>query len=722
MNAPARGRTVDMNRRALLQAGAAAGGALVVPFIWGAPEADAETIAPFHPNAFVEIDAANNVRIFLPRSDMGQGINTSIPMLLAEELDLDLSQVRIEFAAPGASDGISQVTGGSTTTMMTSRPLQEAAAKARAMLVQAAAQVWRVEAANCTTDNCHVLHISTNQKASYGALIKAASKLPVPDKATLKPVKDYRVIGKPQIRLDAKAKANGSAPFGIDIVLPRMKVASIAGCPAIGGKLVSVDSTEALKIPGVIKVVSLDTTVAVIADHTGAAKAGIAALKPQWDMGPIAKLNQADLVAAMEKTSLTTGSVAHEKGKADDAIAGAAKKVEAVYHMPHLAHAPMEPINCTASVTPEKCEIWIGHQSPVAAQGAAAAASGLPKEKVLVHNHILGGGFGRKVEIDMIDQAVRIAKTVDYPVKLIWTREEDIQQDFYRPYYLDRLTAGLGQDGKPVGWTHRVTGNSLMARFAPAMLAAKNGVDMDAVEGTETPYALPALRVEFTRAETGVRTGFWRGVGATHNVFVTESFVDECAHAAGADPVDYRLSMIEEPRLKAVLQMCAEKAEWKKPLPKGWGRGVSCQTAWKTMMAQIVEVEVSDTGVLKVHRVVCVLDPGQIINPTTVMAQVQGGIMFGLTAAMKGEITWADGKVQQSNFSDYQPLRITDTPIIEAYILETHEPSGGLGEAPTAAIGPAVTNAIFNATGVRVRQLPISKTKLVKAADAPKPA
>jgi CO/xanthine dehydrogenase Mo-binding subunit len=721
MNAPTRGRSSNLNRRALLRGGMAAGGALVVPFTWGAG-ARGETVDPFRPNAFVEIDADNNVRIFLPRSDMGQGVNTSIPMILAEELDLDLDQVRIEFAAPGKSDGISQVTGGSTTTMMTSRPLQEAGAKARAMLVQAAAELWKVEAAGCSTADCHVLHVSTNQKLPYGALVKAASKIPVPEKAVLKAPADYRIIGKPMGRLDAKAKADGSAKFGIDVVLPRMKVASVMGCPVIGGKLVSVDGAEAMKIQGVIKVVPLDKAVAVIADHTGAAKAGIAALKPQWDLGPTAGLNQKDIVATIEKASLTDGAVAHAKGDPDSAIKGAAKKLDAVYHMPHLAHAPMEPINCTALVTADHCEIWLGHQSPTAAQGAAAAASGLPADKVVVHNHIMGGGFGRKVEIDMIDQAVRIAKTVDYPVKLIWTREEDIQQDFYRPYYVDRLAAGLGPDGKPVGWTHRVTGASLMGRFAPAMLIAKNGVDIDAVEAAETPYGLPAQRIEYVRSETGVRTGFWRGVGTTHNVFVTESFIDECAHAAGADPVAYRMSMIEEPRLRAVLEMCAQKSQWTKSLPKGWGRGVSVQTAWKTMMAQVVEVEVSDTGALKVHRVVCVVDPGQIINPTTVLAQVQGGIMFGLTAALKGDITFANGRVQQTNFGDYQPLRITETPVIESYILETHEPSGGMGEAPTAGIGPALTNAIFNASGVRVRQLPVSKTKLVRAAEASKSA
>jgi CO/xanthine dehydrogenase Mo-binding subunit len=597
----------------------------------------------------------------------------------------------------------------------TFKPLGQAGATARIMLVTAAAQAWGVNADSCTASNCQVIHASTGRKFDYGKLVDAAAKLPVPKDVVLKGHADYVLLGKPRARMDGPSKVDGSAKFGIDARPPGLKFAAIAACPVFGGTLKSADEAAALKVKGMIKVVRLYNAVAVIADHTGAAKKGLAALDPQWDLGPNAAVNQAEIVAAIDAASKTPGVVAPSKtkGDADKAMVGAARKIEAVYEQPFLAHAPMEPINCTARVTEDLCEVWLGHQAPQAAEGAAAKASDLPVEKVVIHNHLIGGGFGRKVELDMVTQAVSIAKTVDYPVSLIWSREEDIQHDFYRPYYIDRLAAGLGADNKPVAWTHRITGSSVLGRFMPPVLASAKGVDFDAIEGAETPYALSNMKVEYVRHESMVPTGFWRGVGTTHNVFVVESFIDECAHAAGADPVAYRRALVTEPRTLAVLEMAAAKADWGKPLPPGWGRGISLQSAWDTHLCQVIDAEVTKTGEVKVHRVVCVVDCGQMINPETVRAQVQGGIIFGLTAALHGEITIANGRVEQANFDTYAPLRMRDAPKIEAYLIENHESPGGMGEPPTAGAAAALANAVFAATGKRVRKLPLSSAKLV---------
>lgn len=700
--------TAALDRRSLLRGAIALGGALIVP-VAGARAQDATTAGAFQPSAFIRIDKDDVATIFLPKSEMGQGINTSIPMIVAEELDLDLDRVKVAFAPPGTTGKIWQSTGGSNSTQSTTAPLQEAGAKARAMLVQAAAARWGVPPEACATKDGKVLHAPSRRALAYGELVEAAARLPVPETAKPKAPQDYRLVGKPRRRLDAASKVDGSAVFGIDAAPAGVKVAAIIGCPVIGGTLRDVDAAPALAIKGIRKVVKLEAAVAVIADHTGAARAALTALAPEWNLGPNADQSHDDIVAALRDASLSPGLVAHETGDANAAIASAAKRVEAVYEMPFLAHAPMEPINCTAHVTKDGCEVWIGHQSPVQAREAAAKASGLPVEKVTLHNHVMGGGFGRKVEVDMVDQAVRIAMTVDYPVKLIWSREEDIQQDFYRPFYVDRLAAGLDAAGKPVGWTHRITGSSLIGRTFPSFLETSKGVDVDATEGAKTNYALPALRIEYVRKETAVRTGFWRGVGATHNSFVTESFIDECAHAAGADPAAYRRALIAEPRLLAVLDLACEKAGWGSPLAKGRGRGISVQSTWHTMMAQVVEIEVGDDGTLKLHRVVCAVDCGQMINPQTVRAQCEGGIVFGLGAALREEITIAEGRVVQSNFSDYTPLRMNEVPVIETYLVENHEPSGGMGEAPTACVGPALTNAIFAATGKRIRQLPVAK-------------
>jgi isoquinoline 1-oxidoreductase beta subunit len=461
-------------------------------------------------------------------------------------------------------------------------------------------------------------------------------------------------------------------------------------------------------------VVRIDEAVAVVADHMGAAKKGLAAAAIQWDDGPNAKVSSADIVRQLEEASKQPGVVARNEGDAGKALAGAAQRLEAVYQLPFLAHAAMEPMNCTVDLRKDGCDIWVGTQAPTLTQAVVAQLTGLPKDTVKIHNHLLGGGFGRRLEPDGTVLAVKIAQQVDGPVKVVWSREEDIQHDMYRPYYYDRLSAGLDADGKPIAWTHRVSGSSVFARYVPPLF--KNGLDPDAVEGAaEPPYAFPNIHVDYVRVEPpGIPTAFWRGVGLTHNVFVVESFIDELAHAAKQDPVAYRKKLLgHNPRALAVLTLAAEKAGWGRPLPPRRGRGVSVQFAFGSYLAQVAEVEVAADGSLKVHRIVCTVDCGMVVNPNTIEAQVQSGTFFGLTAALYGAITLKNGRVEQGNFDTYRPLRIDEAPVVETHLVKSSEAPGGFGEAPTAIVSPAVTNAIFAATAKRIRTLPID-TNLLK--------
>ena len=475
----------------------------------------------------------------------------------------------------------------------------------------------------------------------------------------------------------------------------------------------SVNDAAARSVNGVRQIVRLDDAVAVVADHMGAAKKGLAALAIEWDDGPHAKLNTDQIVGALEKATLNSGPVAQNIGDVGKAMASAVTKVEAIYQVPFLAHAIMEPMNCTVHVRRDGCEVWVGNQVIPRAQATAAKITGLPLDKVIVHNHLIGGGFGRRLEIDGVTRAVEIAKHVDGPVKVVWTREEDIQHDMYRPYWLDRISAGLDANGMPVAWDHRFAGSSVIARWAPPFF--NNGLDPDTTEGAiDLVYALPNIHVEYVQVEPpGIPTAFWRSVGPSHNVFVTESFIDELAAAAKQDPVAYRRALLDKsPRAKAVLELAAEKAGWGQPLPQGFGRGVSLQFVFATYMAQITEVEVSRDGAIRVHRVVCAVDCGIPVNPDTIQAQIQSAIMFGITAALYGEITLKDGRVEQSNFHDYQILRMNQAPAVEVHIVQSRESPGGMGEAGTSAVVPAVTNAIFAATGKRLRKLPVDATAL----------
>jgi isoquinoline 1-oxidoreductase beta subunit len=709
-----------VSRRAFLRAGAAVGGGLMLslrlPFASG--EAEAAGTDGFAPNAFIRIGGDGQIVLTMPYVEMGQGTYTSISMLIAEELEVDLKQVRLEHAPPNEKLyanpllGV-QATGNSNAIRGAWQPLRRAGATARSMLVAAAAKRWNVDPVSCRAQSGEVLHEPTGRSAKYGELASAAAGVPVPESVALKRPQDFKLIGTPAKRLDAPSKVDGTAVYGIDVRPPGVKIATLAQSPVFGGRVKHVDDAAAKAVKGVRQIVRLDDAVAIVADHMGAAKKGLAALVIEWDDGAHAKLKTDDILHDLERATQNPGAVAQNVGDVAKAMPSAATKVEASYQVPFLAHAAMEPMNCTVHVSKDGCEVWVGNQVLARVQAAAAQTAGLPLDKVVVHNHLIGGGFGRRLEIDGVVRTVQIAQQVDGPVKVVWTREEDIQHDMYRPYFFDRISAGLDEKGKPVAWDHRFAGSSIIARWLPP--AFNKGLDPDTTEGAiDLAYALPNMRVEYVRVEPpGIPTAFWRSVGPSHNVFVTESFMDELAAAAKQDPVAYRRALLDKvPRAKAVLELAAEKAGWGQQLPEGGGRGVSIQSVFGTYMAQVADVEVSKDGAVRVRRVVCAVDCGTVVNPDTVRAQIQGAIIFGITAALYGEITLKDGRVEQTNFDTYQMLRINEAPAIEVHIVQSPESPGGMGEAGTSLIAPAVTNAIFAATGKRLRKLPIDTAVL----------
>ncbi|MBV8704200.1 MAG: xanthine dehydrogenase family protein molybdopterin-binding subunit [Acetobacteraceae bacterium] len=682
-------------------------------------ETQASGAGTFAPNAFISIGSDGQIVLTMPYVEMGQGTYTSIPMLVAEELEVALKDVRVAHAPPDEKlygnpllGGV-QATGGSTAVRAAWRPLREAGAVARTMLVSAAARRWNVDPVSCRAQNGEVLHEPTGRRARYGELAADAARMPVPDRVALKRPEEFKLVGTPAKRLDAPSKVNGTAVYGIDVRPPGVKIATLAQSPAFGGRVKSVDDSAAKAVKGVRQVVRLDDAVAVVADQMGAAKKGLAALVIDWDDGPNARLRTQDIARELEQATLNPGPVAQSIGDADEAMARAATRIEATYQVPFLAHAAMEPMNCTVDVRKDSCEVWIGSQVIARVQAAAAKTAGLPLDKVVVHNHLIGGGFGRRLEVDGVVRAVQIAQRVAGPVKVIWTREEDIQHDMYRPYFFDRISAGLDGNGMPVAWKHRFAGSSVLARWLPP--AFNKGLDPDTIDGaTHLVYGLPNLRVEYLRVEPpGVPTAFWRSVGPSHSVFVVESFMDELAAAAKRDPVAYRRALLDNaPRAKAVLDLAAERAGWGETLSKWVGRGVSLQFAFGSYMAQVAEVEVSKTGAVRVRRVVCAVDCGTVVNPDTVRAQAEGAIIFGITAALNGEITINGGRVEQTNFDTYQMLRMNEAPAIEVHIVRSGEPPGGMGEPGTSAVVPAIANAVFAATGKRLRKMPIDPAGL----------
>src|SRR6266850_5401816 len=607
---------------------------------------------------------------------MGQGTYTSMPMLIAEELEVDLRQVTLEAAPPDDRHYANpifqfQVTGASSSVRAAWEPLRRAGATARTMLVSAAAQTWKVDSSSCRAEKGAVIHVTSGRSLTYGALVDTVATLPMPDHVALKDPKDFTLIGTPAKRLDTPDKVNGKAQYGIDVRLPGMKIATVAASPVLGGKVAGLDEAKAMAIPGVRQIVNLGDVVAVVADHMWAAKQGLAALAIRWDDGPNGGVGMADVVQGLDAASQQPGVVARTQGQVADVLAGAAKRIDAVYQVPFLAHATMEPMNCTVHVQKDRCEVWTGSQTLTRAQGTAARVTGLPLEKVVVHNHLLGGGFGRRLEYDWVTQAVRIGQKVEGPVKVVWTREEDMQHEYYRPYYYDRMAAGVDARGKPVAWSHRVVGPAILARYLPP--AFRNGIDPDGVDGAvQLLYDIAAIQVEFVRHEEPVlNTTFWRGVGPTHNVFVMESFIDELAAAAKADPVEYRRALLgKAPRARAVLDLAAKAAGWGKPLPAGRGRGVALLfSGWGSYLAEVAEVEVSKAGDVRVHRIVCAVDCGTVINPDTVKAQIEGGVNFGVSGALWGEITLKNGRVEQSNFNNYRVLRMNEAPTIEVHLV-----------------------------------------------------
>ncbi|CAH2894700.1 MAG: Uncharacterized aldehyde oxidase, molybdopterin-binding subunit [uncultured Paraburkholderia sp.] len=711
-------------RRFVKQAGAFTGSGLLLGFNVLMRTAEAgvppQGNGTFAPNAFVRIAPNDSVTLIMPSVEMGQGVYTSMSMMLAEELDIELSRVTTEHAPAdrehyGNPIYVEQLTGGSTTTMGWFMPLRTAGASARYMLVSAAANRWNVDAADLKTRDGVVIHEATGRSARYGELVEQAAAVKPPASPPLKDEANFRYIGKPVRRLDTPDKVNGKAKYGIDVMLPGMKFATLKSSPVFGGKVVHVDDSKALKIPGVHQVIVLDDLVAVVGDHMWAAKQGLAALSIQWADGANANLSQDKLWNALEEGAKGKGVAAKNTGDALARLNGDSV-FEATYELPFLAHAAMEPMNCTVHVQPDKCEVWVGIQAMGKARDAAAEASGLRPEQVTIHNHLIGGGFGRRLEMDGISKAVRIGKHVDGPVKVVYTREEDIQQENYRPMYHMHVRAKV-QNGKILAWHHRITGPALIARWLPVFFI-KN-IDLDAVEGAvDMPYGIPNLLVEYVRQETPIPTSFWRGVGPNANVFATESLVDKIAHATNVDPLEFRRQMLQNnPRALGVLNLAAEKAGWSRPLPPSrpgarTGRGIAVASCFGSFLACVAEVSIADDGGVTVTRTVTASDVGLIVNPDTLEAQVQGGTIFGVTAALYGQVTIDHGRIQQSNFHDYRVLRLDETPKIETYFVHNKEKPGGIGEPGTVIVQPAIVNAVYAATGVQLTRMPINPTLL----------
>ncbi len=689
--------TRTLTRRDFIKVVSTGGTGLVLAFyLPSARDLDALSLEPaeeFVPNAWLKIDPQGNVTITVARSEMGQGVRTSLPMIVAEELEADWTKVRIEQAPAHPDKYGSQATGGSTSVRRSWDMLRKAGATAREMLIAAAAQQWSVERASCSARNGMVFHDASGKKARYGELVQAAAKMPVPENPPLKDPNDFRVIGTRTPRLDTPQKVNGTAVFGIDVKVPKMLYATVARSPVFGGKVMSFDASKAKSVAGVRDVIPFDGGIAILASSTWAAIQGREALSATWDEGPHAKQNSEGIWKMFEEAAQLEGATEKKEGDVIAALATAVKKVGAVYRAPFVAHATMEPMNCLADVRSDYCEIWAPSQTPQRAQSEAASVLGLPIDKVRVNVTLMGGGFGRRLEADYVTEAVKISKAAGVPVMVVWTREDDMQHDFYRPATYNVLTAGLDKEGWPIAWTHRIVGPS-----------SKGLV----VGGSAPPYSIPNLLIDYHIKETGVPIGAWRSVGYSQNTFVIESFIDELAHAAGKDPAEYRRQLLDKsPRLKAALDLALFKSEWGKKLPPGMGRGVAAVQGFGSSVAHVAEVSVSKEGEVRVLRVVSAVECGPVVNPDTIEAQIESAIVYGLSAALKDEITIAKGRVKQSNFDDYGILHIDEMPKVEVHIVPSKEPLGGIGEPGVPPIAPAVCNAIFAATGKRIRKLPI---------------
>ena len=716
----------SITRRHFVVASASAAGGLAIsvafPGLADAASIGAQAwgpeIMPNEINAFLAIDPDGSILIRSPHQEMGQGAITALPMIVAEELECDWSKVKVEYASPARNLREKNVYGEMTTVgsrgVRTSwQMLLQAGASARERLIAAAAQRWNVSPSDCEAANSKITHKATGRSFDYGALAADAANIKLDKEPTIRTPDQFKLIGKRLARLDTPLKINGSAKFAIDTKVPDMVYAAVSACPVFGGKLKSVDDAPAKGHRGILQVVKLENAVVVVADRFWRAKKALALLKPEWDVGAAGNTDSAQFAKLYRDTLDGPMVSARNDGNVDDAFGKGGKLVEAVYEAPHLAHATMEPLNATVHLQSDKLEVWLGSQTPMGTIRQAAAASGLKPEQIVIHNCFLGGGFGRRSINDEMRQAILVAKEVGKPVKLVWTREEDMTQDRYRPQAAVRMKAALGSDGMPTAFDAKIAVGSILR--STGINKVENGIEAQAVEGfANIPYAIPSVRIGCMLKNTHVPVMFWRSVGSSQNAFFVESYIDELAQAAGQDPYKFRRTLLAgKSDFLGVLDTIAEKSDWGKPLGQGRGRGIAIHECYGSIIGQVAEVTVSRKGEVKVDRVVAAVDCGHVVNPGIVEAQIQSGVIYGLSAALYGEITIKQGRVEQGNFDEYQVVRLADTPKIEVYLaLSGGKKWGGIGEPGTAATAPAVANAVFAATGTRVRSMPLKNVKL----------
>lgn len=716
--------TLNLNRRSFLKSTATVAGGLMIGFYLPNPSRLAlavETPETTTINAWLRISSDDRITILIAHSEMGQGVYTALPMLVAEELEADWNQIQIEMSPTDDTYKNplfkAQFTGGSTTIRSRWDGLRLAGATAREMLIKAAAQQWQVKPQDCHASNSKVIHSATGNSLTYGQLAEAAAKFPPPEAPQLKLPDEFKFIGKPTKRLDTPAKVDGTAIFGIDVQVPNMLIATVKQAPVFGAEVKEYDAEAAKAIKGVKAVVEIPNGIAVVADNYWQAKQGIEALKVTFAETEHDKQDTISINQLLQQGLIETGTaaLAYSSGNIETAMKSASKTVEAEFTVPFLAHVTMEPMNCTAAVQKDRCEVWVPTQTQEGVQRLAMEISGLPKEKIMVHTTYLGGGFGRRFEIDFVKQALLISKTVGQPIKVIWSREEDTQHDFYRPTMKAKFTVGLDKTGVPIAFQCRVVGPSIFQRVFPQQV--KNGLDRAAVEGIKNlAYDIPNQYTDYVMKNTHIPVGFWRSVGHSHNAFFVESLIDMIAHTAGKDPYQLRQTLLhKQPRHLKVLNTLAEKSAWEKPVPKGQFRGLAIHESFGSIVGEVAEISISNSGEIKVHRVVTVVDCGIAVNPSTIEAQVESSIVYGL-GALKEAITIKQGRVEQSNFHDFPVLNFAEMPQVEVHIVSSEENPGGMGEPATPPIVPAVTNAIFAATGKRILSLPIEPEMLLQSA------
>jgi isoquinoline 1-oxidoreductase beta subunit len=717
-------RHEHLSRRTLIKGGLAVGSGLVVGFQLPLSKlflAEGQGAGVFAPNQWLRIDRDGVVTIINSVPEMGQGSMTTMPMIVADELDADWDRIRVEQAPANPSLYANPVTrqqsyGGSRGVRDHLETWRKAGAAARQMLREAAAQEWGVPLDEVTTEPGMVIHRPTGRRVLYGQLVDRAQTLPVPQNPPLKTKDQFRYIGKARPRIDVPEKVNGQAVYGMDVRVPGMLVASIEKCPVVaGGKVKSFDATAAKAVPGVKHVVQVTSGVAVVADNFWAALQGRKALKVDWDEGPVAQVSTPAIDKEYAAAAGAQGQVARNGGDHEKALQAGGKRLESIYQVPYLEHACMEPMNATAHITADACTMWLPTQNPGGSLEMAGRLTGLPPERITIHTTFLGGGFGRRSERDFVLDALETAKAIGGgPVKVMWTREDDLTHSFYRPSTYNVFRAALDAQGRPSAWFTRVVGPGILVQkgFAPA--GSIDGAAMAALR--DLPYDIPNVRIEWVNKDFGVPLGFWRSVGSSQNGFIVESFVDELAHLAGQDPYEYRRALLgKSPRHKAVLELAATKAGWGSPLPAGHGRGIAVCFSYGSYAAHVVEVSVADDGAVRIHKVVGAIDCGIAVNPDQVSAQMEGGFIYALTATLYGKITVDHGRVQQTNFHTYPMVRIAEAPAVETHILDSGQAPGGLGEPGVPTVAPAVCNAIFAATGKRIRRLPIDREALKRA-------